>query len=190
MPIRPVPREVDLSLSAFRERYAERSLPVVVEGSISHWPALQWGGDELDRLCGEQPLTPECPGDPTGTENVKFHSLGARGITWGSLLDVPSSDALLTLSDLLHAQRNASWALPPFQAGDAKRRRGSRNAVRTAAGALYHNVRGPDLYLHDAPIDVICPALLDAIDVPRYFPVDYQLQVGAFWRRPTHRCAA
>jgi len=46
---------------------------------------------------------------------------------------------------------------------------------------------GSELYLHDKSIDVLCPALLDELRVPRFFRTDYQLQVPLYLRN-RHSC--
>ena len=37
-------------------------------------------------------------------------------------------------------------------------------------------IKGVKLYLHDAGIDYFCPALFEYFKVPKYFPIDFQLQ--------------
>jgi len=44
-------------------------------------------------------------------------------------------------------------------------------------------LRGRDLYLFDAPLHYHCPALLQRLPVPRYFPVDFKLQLGPSYER-------
>jgi len=46
---------------------------------------------------------------------------------------------------------------------------------------------GQPLYLHDQSIDILCPALLEELRVPRYFPVDYMTQLPPDLRQQ-HGC--
>ena len=49
------------------------------------------------------------------------------------------------------------------------------------------------MYLNDASIDLLCPALLPELRVPRFFPIDYQLQMRNLHdfdgRHPGYRCS-
>ena len=76
---------------------------------------------------------------------------------WGHLATLPRNDALLpNMSRLLAAQRP-----------------GSRFSVSlNQGGGGQVQVPGRSLYLHDASLRYHCPALMEKMKAPRYFPVD------------------
>lgn len=155
----PVAREHNISYSEFVRRYAATGTPVVLSGAADSWPAAGLNAPRLRALCGERTLFPPCESDPSSRYpgSIKVLSTQTQGREWGSLAAVPPTARLSTLADLIDAQRDGAW----------------RTMVDGEARS------GTELYLHDASIDVLCPALLDELRPPRHFPVDYLQQYGA-----------
>ena len=53
---------------------------------------------------------------------------------------------------------------------------------------LQRQQQGEPLYLHDAAIELFCPALMADVKAPQYFPVDYLQAVPAALRFTSHSC--
>ena len=155
--LRTIPREDNVTFGAVRQ-YLANSLPVVLTG----WDAGRLSRAELDGLCGERPLFGSCE-DPE-VSSVKFSSPeAAEREEWGALETLPRLDHLLSnLSALLAAQEDASFRID---------RRHEDGSVQPIAGSA--------LYLHDAPLVHSCPALLQRLRAPRFFPVDFLQQMDA-----------
>lgn len=169
MPLVPIPRvSPDIAFATFRDRYLSRSRPVIIANGTAKWPAHGWSAADVAKLCGEETIQSEC--DPSG---VLTYDVIARSITWAGLSEV-SGDGISTVSQLV-ALQNAS---------------GGTIELLDARTETMRTVRHNELYLHDKSIDTLCPALLDAVRVPRFFPVDHMQQIGAAWaRHGTHKCA-
>lgn len=164
--LRAIPREHNLSVADFIARYSSTGLPVIVSGALEAWPARTWDLRRFDELCGARPLYPTCA---ARDGHVKVPSSAALGHTWGAVFSVLVGEWLPTIGDLLAAQGDPSWQ----RQVDV-----SQDGVDVSL-----EVRGPDLYLHDAPIEKLCPAALAELRAPRYFPVDYRMQL-AKWAPP------
>lgn len=157
--LRPIAREHNISFGHFRRKYLATSTPVIIGG----WSHKAITREEVMVVCGHRPLADVC--DPTSSP-VKYHVPGSQD--WGSLADVPRNDRLLaTFRQLLNAQTNASFATAVGAAGRPQRR-----------------LSGAELYLHDAPLERHCPALLERLHAPRYFPVDFLGQMGPVLEAP------
>ena len=182
--LRPIPREHDISFGDFKEKYLATSMPVIISGAMGAWEAAPLSSRGVDEICGERPLRDACEPD---AGHVKFKTT-ARSNDWGSLATLPPNDAILAnFSQLLAAQADESWY------------------VDLEAGGERHHIAGSDLYLHDAPLEIYCPALLAKLRAPkcarrlshsprwrghhlapsraftralRYFPVDFRQQMG------------
>ena len=170
-PPSPLPREFNISFADFRERYARHSLPVIISGAISDWPLLVQGPRaRIKEVCGDRNLYDDGCGGQLQKGNVKFHCKSAVGRVWAGLVAVPPGQPnLQTVGDLLSMDDGSR--VGPFNVGLQ-----GEGMFAAADGSTAHNIPGKHLYLQDAAIDVVCPALFREMDVPRYFPVDYQLQ--------------
>ena len=148
--VRSIPREHNISFGEFFKRYLATSMPVIVSGAMMTLTMRRLG-----EICGERPLALLC----TKGTNVKYHEASAVE-SWGSLTDIGDGvrPALPTLASLLAAQQDEAFQLQLPHGG--------------------RRVRGAELYLHDAPLRQLCPALLDELAAPRYFPVDFLRQLG------------
>jgi len=166
--VRRVAREANLSYEAFQRAYAATGTPVVLVGALERWP-LRPGANasrDIESLCGARPLYPTCAVDGRRHGgSVKVRS-DTRGAAWGSMSEVPPTSLLTTLADLMGAQASA----------DSRRQYAAAAGPRRAQGSL-HN--GSELYLHDAPIDLLCPELLSRLRAPKFFPTDYRLHGGS-----------
>ena len=168
-----VPRFDNPTRATFREKVLRTSTPAVISGHLSRWPALAWDDEKLLSECGERLLAPDCD-----EEALSVHDSDARG-RWGSMIKLAQSDRVRTLSDLLALIRTS---VP----GE-----GEEFEMRELGSERHRSVHPSALYLHDKPIDVLCPRLLDALRVPAYFPVDMLRQPGAQWARSyRHGCNA
>ena len=144
----PLPRRSNLSLAAFWEEYGRPSKPVILAGALTDWPAShRWSSNYLASVCGDRPLQHEC--------RDTMHRYIFR----------------TQLKALNRSLKTTAWA--------------SLQDVDPAAEGL-HTVRDllhaqrttrPELYLHDQSISMLCPALLDDLRAPRFFPIDLLRQV-------------
>lgn len=167
-----IPRENNISFAEFREKYLATSLPVIVSGAMEDWPASSYTFADIDAVCGARPLYTECrPSEGF----VKYrHTTAAE--KWGALATLPRDDSVLAnVSQLIAVQADPSFEMLVHMHGGEYGESGQK--VR---------VRGPELYLHDAMLELFCPELLEKLRAPRYFPVDYLRQIGP--HRPPSDC--
>ena len=161
--LRAIRRVHNVGFDEFRRDFLSTSTPVIVSGSLDGWPN---GGrlslERLVELCGNRTLWPPC-----AKERIKVHAPRVAKGQWGGLWSVPENDRLTNFSELIAAQQNERWAFELSQ----KQADGRVEAI---------DLRGPSLYLFDAPIAIFCPALLDELRAPRYFPVDFLRQLGEY----------
>ena len=167
--LRAIPREYNISVADFRARYSSTSKPVIVSGAVASWPAQHWTKKRFGELCGSRPLYPPCaPRDG----QVKVQSTAALGRTWGSVFAVDVGESLPTIGDLLKAQDDPSWS----RSVDV-----NQDGIETSI-----LVSGNELYLHDAPVEKLCPDAVKELRAPKYFPVDYRLQLNGWSGATTH----
>ena len=154
--LRSIAREHNISFGEFRRKYLATSTPVIVSGYTDAPPLTR---DDILRVCGDERLHDPCEPDFIP---VKYHVPGSN--SWGSLANVPRNDEhLANFAQLLAAQASRSFRMP---------------------GGERRELSGKELYLHDASIETFCPALLAKVPAPRYFPVDYQAQMGPTFETP------
>jgi len=152
----PIERRNNISLEEFDRDFATKSRPVIISGSIEHWPARHWSRQDLRQRCGSRKLVQACD------NSVDVKALAKRGGSrrwWAGLEE----------SDL------------------------SRKGMPQTVGELMDAQDiGSPMYLHDAPIDKICPELLIDKDVfaPKYFPEDITEQLPLHWLKEDagHTC--
>ena len=116
----------------------------------------KWNIAHLAQRCSSAPLYHVCSQD-----KVRIHHKALAKEKWGSMLNLPPSEqGMKTLAELFAAQRDPAWRLQV----DEQRASGKRRP---------HVIHGRDLYLHDAPLSLHCPALLEEVRPPTLFPVDF-----------------
>lgn len=90
-----IERRVKLSPQEFDQEFREKSRPVVIEGLMENWPALQkWSFDYLVRACGECSVTVD-----------SYNSQRARKVTFSEfvqMLKSNSSDQPIYLQEWLY----------------------------------------------------------------------------------------
>jgi len=139
-----------LTLQDYEKQYGGqgKSQPVHIIGATNHWKAQDWTSESLRATCGSKLLN-QCNGKNRMrlelATHVKVFNASKQGGSWAGMQPVDIE---------------------------------SRN-VSTLSSLLDRWEEGPerqaDLYLHDASIDILCPALFKDLRVPLYFATDYQV---------------
>lgn len=145
----PIPRidAANLSLADFRTRFSQPSRPVILVGAMRDWPATARWSTEY--------ISSLC-----GTRRLEQECADAKH-------RYVFRTQLKRFNRSLNGQ---AWA--SLQDVDA-----SAAGLRTVDDLLRAQRDDPALYLHDQSINLFCPALLDDVRAPRYFPVDFLRQV-------------
>jgi len=170
---RPIAREHNITFGEFHRKYLATSTPVIVSGSMEHGHVSH---AELVELCGERPLRHRCDNE---SATVRYrHESAAEG--WGGmrlLRGLEGSAVFRNLSQLIAAQQDEGWSMRvEADPNDLSSR--PVDQLRDTASTGQHTVLGPQLYLHDTRISTLCPALLERVRPPRYFPVDQLRQLA------------
>lgn len=137
----------NLSLADFRARFSQQSRPVILAGAMRDWPA-------------------------TARWSTGYISslCGARRLEQ-ECADAKHRYVFRTQLKRFNRSINGqAWA--SLQDVDA-----SAAGLHTVDDLLRAQRDDPSLYLHDQSINLFCPALLDDVRAPRYFPVDFLRQV-------------
>ncbi|EOD26749.1 hypothetical protein EMIHUDRAFT_457316 [Emiliania huxleyi CCMP1516] len=93
------------------------------------------------------------------------------------LRGLEGSAVFRNLSQLIAAQQDEGWSMRvEADPNDLSSR--PVDQLRDTASTGQHTVLGPQLYLHDTRISTLCPALLERVRPPRYFPVDQLRQLA------------
>lgn len=106
---RKIPRRKRLAVSSFVRDFSRTSTPVIISGAMAGWPT--WQEDHVAARCGTERLVQSSPlAGQAETSSVLVHEAGLRGDSWAAMRELNASElrgrGLLTLANLLHAQRN------------------------------------------------------------------------------------